>query len=185
MAKVLIIGAGGVGTVVAHKVAQVPEAFTNITLASRTKSKCDHIAETVGGNRITTAQVDADDVRQLVELFTSVKPAMVINVALPYQDLTIMDACLETGVHYLDTANYEPPNIAQFEYQWQWAYHDRFKEAGLTAILGCGFDQGSSPPTPPNIISTRFITLILWIVMQATTGDRLPPISIRKSTFAR
>ena len=119
MAKLLIIGAGGVGTVVAHKVAKVPQAFTDILLASRTKSKCDAIAEAVGARKIQTAQVDADDVRQLVKLFKSFKPEMVINVALPYQDLTIMDACLETGVHYLDTANYEPPDMAKFEYKWQ------------------------------------------------------------------
>src|SRR4030067_1794182 len=142
MAKVLIIGAGGVGTVVAHKAANVPQVFTEILLASRTKSKCDAIAKAVGANKIRTAQVDADHVRELVALFNSFKPEMVINVALPYQDLTIMDACLETGVHYLDTANYEPPDVAKFEYRWQWAYHDRFKKAGLTAIFGCGFDPG-------------------------------------------
>ena len=109
MAKVLIIGAGGVGSVVTHKVAKVPQVFTDIMLASRTKSKCDGIAEAVGGNKIKTAQVDANNVSQLVELFKSFKPEMVINVALPYQDLAIMDACLETGVNYLDTASYEPP----------------------------------------------------------------------------
>jgi saccharopine dehydrogenase (NAD+, L-lysine-forming) len=142
MAKVLIIGAGGVGTAVAHKVAMVPQVFTDIMLASRTKSKCDVIAKAVGVNKIRTAQVDADDVRQLVELLKSFKPEIVINVALPYQDLTIMDACLEAGVSYLDTASYEPPDVAKFEYKWQWAYHDRFKKAGLTAVLGCGFDPG-------------------------------------------
>src|SRR4030043_835896 len=127
MAKVLIIGAGGVGTVVVHKVAKVPQVFTDILLASRTKSKCDVIAKSVGADKIKTAQVDADDVRQLVELFKSFGPEIVINVALPYQDLAIMDACLETGVHYLDTASYEPPDVAKFEYKWQWAYHERFK----------------------------------------------------------
>src|SRR5512147_2721221 len=123
MAKVLIIGAGGVGAVVAHKVANVPQVFTEVMLASRTKSKCDAIAKAVGTHKITTAQVDADHVQQLVELFKSFKPEMVIHVALPYQDLTIMEACLETGVNYLDTANYEPREVAKFEYQWQWAYH--------------------------------------------------------------
>jgi saccharopine dehydrogenase (NAD+, L-lysine forming) len=142
MGKVLIIGAGGVGTVVAHKMAGLPEVFTEIMLASRTKSKCDVIAARIGGNRIQTAQVDADHVPQLVELIRSFKPDLVVNVALPYQDLTIMDACLETGVSYLDTANYEPKDEAKFEYSWQWAYHERFKAAGLTAILGCGFDPG-------------------------------------------
>src|SRR4030042_6998707 len=127
IAKVITIGAGGVGTVVAHKVVKVPEVFSDITLASRTKSKCDAIAKAIGTDRIKTAQVDADDVRQLVALFKSVKPEIVIHVALPYQDLSIMDACLEAGVNYLDTANYEPPDVAKFEYKWQWAYHDRFK----------------------------------------------------------
>ncbi len=142
MGKVLIIGAGGVGTVVAHKMAGLPEVFTEIMLASRTKSKCDVIAARIGGNRIQTARVDADQVPQLVELIRSFQPDLVVNVALPYQDLTIMDACLETGVSYLDTANYEPKDEAKFEYSWQWAYQERFKEAGLTAILGCGFDPG-------------------------------------------
>ena len=143
MSKVLIIGAGGVGTVVAHKVAKNP-VFTDIMLASRTKSKCDQIAAAIGGDRIQTAQVDADKVEDLVALMRSFKPEIVINVALPYQDLTIMDACLECGVNYLDTANYEPKDEAHFEYSWQWAYQDRFKEKGLTAILGCGFDPGVS-----------------------------------------
>lgn|SRR5659263_73981 len=142
MGKVLIIGAGGVGTVVAHKMAGLPDVFSEIMLASRTKSKCDVIAARIGGNRIQTAQVDADHVPQLVELIRSFKPDLVVNVALPYQDLTIMDACLETGVSYLDTANYEPKDEAKFQYSWQWAYHEKFKAAGLTAILGCGFDPG-------------------------------------------
>jgi saccharopine dehydrogenase (NAD+, L-lysine forming) len=144
MGKVMIIGAGGVGTVVAHKMAGLPEIFSEILLASRTKSKCDAIAARIGRNRIQTAQVDADDVPQLVKLIGSFKPDIVVNVALPYQDLTIMDACLETVVAYLDTANYEPKDEAKFEYKWQWAYHDRFKKAGITAILGCGFDPGVS-----------------------------------------
>ena len=143
MSRVLIIGAGGVGTVVAHKVAK-NKVFTDIMLASRTKSKCDDIAAAIGDNRIQTAQVDADSVPDLVQLMRSFRPEIVINVALPYQDLTIMEACLECGVNYLDTANYEPKDEAHFEYSWQWAYHDRFKEKGLTAILGCGFDPGVS-----------------------------------------
>lgn len=144
MGKVLIIGAGGVGTVVAHKVAKNPDVFTEIVLASRTKSRCDAIAKAIGSDRITTAQVDADNVNELIELFNTHKSDIVINVALPYQDLTIMDACLACGVNYLDTANYEPLDEAKFENKWQWAYQDRFKEAGLTAILGCGFDPGVS-----------------------------------------
>lgn len=145
MSKVLIIGAGGVGGVVAHKCAMNAPIFSEIMLASRTKSKCDKIAtdiEAMHGIRIKTAAVDADIVAEMVKLIKEFQPKMVINVALPYQDLTIMEACLATGVHYLDTANYEPKDVAKFEYSWQWAYQERFKEAGLMALLGCGFDPG-------------------------------------------
>ena len=144
MSKVLIIGAGGVGTVVAHKCAQNPDVFNEIVIASRTRSKCDAVAQAIGKPNIVTDQVDADSVPELVALFKKHKPDIVINVALPYQDLTIMDACLECGVNYLDTANYEPKDVAHFEYSWQWAYRERFEKAGLTAILGCGFDPGVS-----------------------------------------
>ena len=145
MSKVLIIGAGGVGHVVAHKCAQVPEVFSEIMLASRTKSKCDAIAASVKertGRTIQTAALDADNVAETVALIKSFQPKLVLNVALPYQDLALMDACLETGVDYLDTANYEPLDEAKFEYKWQWAYQDRFKEKGLMALLGSGFDPG-------------------------------------------
>ncbi|MBR6831677.1 MAG: saccharopine dehydrogenase family protein [Tidjanibacter sp.] len=141
--KVLIIGAGGVGTVVTCKIAANP-IFTDIMLASRTKSKCDDIAARFEPGRVKTAAVDADSVEQLCELMRSFGPDIVVNVALPYQDLTIMEACLECGVNYLDTANYEPLDEAHFEYSWQWAYRERFEKAGLTAILGCGFDPGVS-----------------------------------------
>lgn len=141
MSKVLIIGAGGVGRVVTHKCAMTPDVFTDICLASRTKSKCDAIAAELD-RPISTAGVDADNVPELVALLKDYQPDLVINVALPYQDLTIMDACLEVGVNYLDTANYEPIDEAKFEYSWQWAYQERFKEAGLMALLGCGFDPG-------------------------------------------
>lgn len=145
MSKVLIIGAGGVGHVVAHKCAQVSEVFTEIMLASRTKSKCDAIAASVKaktGRTIQTAALDADNVAETVALIKSFQPKLVLNVALPYQDLALMDACLETGVDYLDTANYEPLDEAKFEYKWQWAYQDRFKAKGLMALLGSGFDPG-------------------------------------------
>lgn len=144
MAKVIIIGVGGVGTVVAYKCAQNPEVFTEIVLASRNQAKCDALARTIGAPNITTDRVDADHVEEVVALFRRHNPDLVINVALPYQDLTIMDACLECGVNYLDTANYEPRDVAHFEYSWQWAYRERFEKAGLTAILGCGFDPGVS-----------------------------------------
>ncbi len=146
MAKVLIIGAGGVGGVVAHKCAQVPAVFSEILLASRTEAKCKKIAAQIRAKypdtAVETAQVDADEVPALVALIKRKKPTLVINVALPYQDLTIMEACLQAGVHYLDTANYEPPDEAKFQYSWQWAYQDRFQQAGLMALLGSGFDPG-------------------------------------------
>jgi len=147
MTKILIIGAGGVGRVVAHKCAQLPDVFTDIVLASRTESKCEQIAVEISeklGRKITTARVDADNVPELVTLLNEVKPTLVINVALPYQDLTIMDACLEAGVNYLDTANYEPLDTAKFEYSWQWAYQEKFQKAGLMALLGSGFDPGAT-----------------------------------------
>ncbi len=141
MHSVLIIGAGGVGQVVAHKCARIPEVFSDICLASRRLASCDRIAGQLH-RPIVTAQVDADDVPALTSLIDSVKPDLVINVALPYQDLHIMDACLETGVNYLDTANYESPEEARFCYQWQWDYHQRFKDRGIMALLGSGFDPG-------------------------------------------
>ena len=144
MSKVLIIGAGGVATVAAHKCAQNSDVFSEIVIASRTKSKCDALAKAIGKDNVTTDQVDADKVPELVALFKKHKPDLVVNLALPYQDLTIMDACLECGVSYLDTANYEPLDEAKYQYSWQWAYKDRFEKAGLTAILGCGFDPGVS-----------------------------------------
>ena len=143
--RVLIIGAGGVGAVVAHKCAQVKDVFKDIMLASRTVSKCEKIRDqikTKTGRTIQVAKVDADNVKETVALIKKFKPDLVINVALPYQDLTIMDACLEAGVNYMDTANYEPKDVAKFEYKWQWEYQDRFKKKGLMAVLGCGFDPG-------------------------------------------
>ena len=145
MSKVIIIGAGGVGNVVAHKCAQSPTIFNEIVLASRTLKKCEAIAQIVKektGQVIRTTQIDADDVQATTDLLKKEKPELLINVALPYQDLTLMDACLNAGVHYLDTANYEPPEEAKFEYKWQWAYQERFEQAGLTALLGSGFDPG-------------------------------------------
>src|SRR5574344_3095957 len=142
MAKVLIIGAGGVGAVVAHKCASVPEVFSEIVIASRTLSKCNKVASAIGKDNITTAQGDADNVAETIELINQHQPDLLINVALPYQDLPLMEACLATKTNYMDTANYEPKDEAKFEYSWQWAYQDRFKEAGIMALLGCGFDPG-------------------------------------------
>lgn len=144
MAKALVIGAGGVAGVTVHKIVQNHEVFDELCIASRTVSKCEALkAELDGkGTTITTAQVDADNVDELIALIEKVQPDIVINLALPYQDLTIMDACLATKTHYLDTANYEPEDTAKFEYKWQWEYREKFEKAGITAILGSGFDPG-------------------------------------------
>ena len=147
MSKVVIIGAGGVGGVVAHKCAQLPEVFSDILLASRSEDKCKAIAAQIAekqGRSIRTAQVDADNVPELTQLLQAEQPALVINVALPYQDLHIMDACLAAGVDYLDTANYEPLDTAKFEYKWQWDYREKFQQAGRMALLGSGFDPGAT-----------------------------------------
>ncbi|WP_043320110.1 saccharopine dehydrogenase family protein [Microbulbifer sp. HZ11] len=189
MANVLIVGAGGVGQVVAHKCAQVEEVFENITLASRTKSKCDKIADMLP-RKINTAEVDADNVKEMVALIEKVKPDMVINVALPYQDLHIMDACLETGVHYLDTANYEPPEEAKFEYSWQWAYQDKFEKAGLMALLGSGFDPGVTSVFTAYAKKHHFDRIKTLDILDCNAGDHglpfatnfNPEINIREIT---
>lgn len=190
MARILIIGAGGVGTVVAKKVAQNHDVFTNIMLASRTKSKCDKIASEIKEVKIETAQVDADNVSELVALFTQWKPDLVINVALPYQDLTIMEACLEAKCNYLDTANYEPRDEAKYQYSWQWAYHDRFKEAGLMAILGCGFDPGVTSVFTAYAAKHHFDEMHYLDIVDCNGGDHHkafatnfnPEINIREIT---
>lgn len=195
MAKVLIIGAGGVGNVVAHKCAQASEVFSDILIATRTKSKADAIAEAISSKkhlsaRVTTAQLDADNVSDTVKLIQSFKPELVINVALPYQDLAIMDACLETGVHYLDTANYEPKDEAKFEYSWQWAYHDRFKERGITAVLGCGFDPGVTGVFTAHALKHHFDEIHYLDIIDCNAGSHgrafatnfNPEINIREIT---
>lgn len=193
MGKVLIIGAGGVGTVVVNKVAQNSDVFTDIMLASRTKSKCDAIAADIKkrtGVSIRTAKVDADIVPELVKLLHEFKPELVINVALPYQDLTIMDACLEAGVNYLDTANYEPKDEAHFEYSWQWAYQEKFRKAGLTAILGCGFDPGVTSIYTAYAAKHHFDEIQYLDIVDCNAGDHgkafatnfNPEINIREVT---
>lgn len=192
MGKALIIGAGGVSNVVVHKCCQNPDVFEEICLASRTVSKCEAIKNSVKNSttKITTAQVDADNVPELVALIKSFGPDIVINVALPYQDLTIMDACLETGVHYLDTANYEPPEVPKFEYKWQWAYKEKFEKAGLTAILGCGFDPGVTGVFTAYAQKHHFDQIKLIDIVDANAGDHgyhfatnfNPEINIREIT---
>jgi len=176
----MIIGAGGVGNVVAHKCAQQSETFSKIILASRTESKCKTIAESVKaktGVSIQTASVDADKVAELAALLKQEQPFLVINVALPYQDLTIMDACLEAGVHYMDTANYEPLDTAKFEYSWQWAYQDRFKEAGLTALLGSGFDPGATNVFTAYLAKHYFDEIHYLDIIDVNGGDHGYPFA--------
>ncbi len=193
MSKIVIIGAGGVGRVTAYKCAQNSDIFSEIVLASRTKSRCDAIATSIKNDLdvdIRTDQVDADDVNQVVELFKKHNPVLVINVALPYQDLTIMDACLECGVHYLDTANYEPPEEAKFEYKWQWEYQDRFKEANLLALLGCGFDPGVTGVFTARAAKHHFDEIHYLDIVDCNAGDHgkafatnfNPEINIREVT---
>lgn len=190
MSKVLIIGAGGVSRVVVQKCASLPHVFSEILLASRTKSKCDVIAQEVGQGRVKTAAIDAEDVPALTALIKSFQPKLVIHVALPYQDLTIMEACLAAGVHYLDTANYEPKDEAKFEYSWQWAYQDRFKEKGLTAILGCGFDPGVTSIFTAHAAKHHFDEIHYLDIVDCNAGDHgkafatnfNPEINIREIT---
>ena len=196
MGKVLIIGAGGVASVAAHKVAQNSDVFTDIMIASRTESKCKALAKAIEDKglvpkgSIKTAQVDADNVPELVALFNSYKPDLVMNLALPYQDLTIMEACLQSGVSYLDTANYEPKDEAHFEYSWQWAFKERFEQAGLTAILGCGFDPGVTSIYTAYAAKHHFDEIQYLDIVDCNAGDHHkafatnfnPEINIREIT---
>ena len=193
MARIVIVGAGGVGNVVAQKCAQDGATFGEIWLASRSLGKCDAIAadiKEVSGVGIKTAQIDADNVGETVEFLKRVQPEILLNIALPYQDLTLMDACLEAGVHYLDTANYEPPETPHFEYKWQWAYQDRFREAGLTAILGSGFDPGVTNVFCAYALKHWFEEITTVDIIDANAGDHglpfatnfNPEINIREIT---
>lgn len=176
MSRVLIIGAGGVGGVVTHKCAQAPEVFSDIVLASRTVEKCRKIRDQIS-RPVEIARVDADNTLELVALIRKVSPDIVINVALPYQDLTIMDACLETGVAYLDTANYEPRDEAKFCYKWQWDYHERFKERGIMAILGCGFDPGVTNIFCAHALKHHFDSIQAIDIMDCNAGEHGHPFA--------
>ena len=192
MSKALIIGAGGVGSVVVHKCCQNSGVFEEICIASRTLSKCDALKEQVKKykTKVNTAQVDADDTQALIALIEREKPDIVINVALPYQDLTIMDACLATKTDYLDTANYEPVDTAKFEYKWQWAYRERFEKAGITAVLGCGFDPGVTGVFSAYAQKHVFDRIDTIDILDANAGDHgypfatnfNPEINIREVT---
>ena len=180
MAKLLIIGCGGVASVAIHKCCQNSEVFEEICIASRTKSKCDALKEKLEGTtktKITTAQVDADDVPALVELIRKVQPDAVLNLALPYQDLHIMDACLECKVDYIDTANYEPEDTAKFEYKWQWDYRDRYKEAGITALLGSGFDPGVTSVFSAYALKHYFDEINYIDILDCNAGDHGYPFA--------
>lgn len=192
MGKALIIGAGGVASVVVHKCCQNSEVFEEICIASRTVSKCDALKKKLDGGRtkIQTAQVNADNTEELIALIQRFKPDIVINVALPYQDLTIMDACLATKVDYVDTANYEPEDTAKFEYKWQWAYKERFEKAGITALLGSGFDPGVTGVFSAYAQKHYFDEIHAIDIVDANAGDHgypfatnfNPEINIREVT---
>lgn len=180
MGKILIIGCGGVASVAIQKCCQVSEVFTEMCIASRTVSKCEALKEKLEGKtntKITTAQVDADNVDELIALIEKEKPEVVLNLALPYQDLTIMDACLATKVHYIDTANYEPEDTAKFEYKWQWAYRERFEEAGITALLGSGFDPGVTSVFSAYALKHYFDEINYIEIMDCNAGDHGYPFA--------
>ena len=172
----MIIGAGGVGGVVTHKCAQVPEVFSEIVLASRTLEKCEKIRDQLS-RTIEVAKVDADNTAELVDLIRNVQPRLIINVALPYQDLSIMDASLETGVDYLDTANYEPPDEAKFCYKWQWDYQERFRQKGLMALLGCGFDPGVTNIFCAHALKNHFDEIHTIDIMDCNAGEHGHPFA--------
>ena len=180
MGKALIIGCGGVASVAIHKCCQNSEVFEEICIASRTKSKCDALKEKLQDTtktKITTAQVDADNVDQLIALINQEKPDVVLNLALPYQDLTIMDACLATKTHYVDTANYEPEDTAKFEYSWQWAYRERFEQAGITALLGSGFDPGVTGVFSAYALKHEFDEINYIDILDCNGGDHGYPFA--------
>lgn len=192
MGKALIIGCGGVASVAIHKCCQNSEVFEEIMIASRTKSKCDALKSKLDGGKtkIHTAQLDADNVDEIVKLIEDFKPYLVLNLALPYQDLTIMEACLKTKTHYVDTANYEPLDTAKFEYKWQWAYREKFKKAGITALLGSGFDPGVTGVFSAYALKHYFDEIHYLDILDANAGDHgypfatnfNPEINIREVT---
>jgi len=192
MGKLLIIGCGGVAGVTIHKCCQNSEIFEEIMIASRTKSKCDALKAKLDGGKtiIHTAKVDADNVDELVALINDFKPEVVLNLALPYQDLTIMDACLATKTHYIDTANYEPLDTAKFEYKWQWDYREKFEKAGIMALLGCGFDPGVTGVFSAYAQKHYFDEIHYLDILDANAGDHgypfatnfNPEINIREVT---
>ena len=180
MSKVLVIGAGGVGSVAVHKMAMWSDMFSEITLASRRVSKCDAIAASVKsrtGVTIATAELDADDIEATTRLIEKTDASLVVNLALPYQDLNIMEACLIAGANYLDTANYEPLDEAKFEYHWQWAYQEKFEKAGLTALLGSGFDPGVTNVFTAYIAKHHMDNMQTLDILDCNGGDHGQPFA--------
>src|SRR5574344_1982733 len=180
MGRCLIIGCGGVASVAIHKCCMNSRVFEEICIASRTKSKCDALKEKlepVTDTVITTAQVNADNTDELITLIKAYDPDAVLNLALPYQDLTIMDACLATGKHYIDTANYEPEDTAKFEYKWQWAYRDRFEKANITAVLGSGFDPGVTSVFTAYALKHYFDEINYIDILDCNGGDHGYPFA--------
>ncbi len=199
MSRVLVIGCGGVASVAIRKCCQADGVFTDLCIASRTKAKCDRLAAALKGRTaaaITTARVDADNVRELTALIESYKPDLVMNIALPYQDLSVMDACLACRVNYMDTANYEPEDTgdpvwravyekrcrekgfsAYFDYSWQWAYREKFEKAGLTALLGCGFDPGVTQAYCAYAKKHEFDTIDTIDILDCNGGDHGYPFA--------
>lgn len=199
MSRLLIIGCGGVAQVAIKKCCQNSEVFTEICIASRTKSKCDAVKKEVEQwtkTKVTTAQVDADNSSEVAALIQAYKPDAVLNVALPYQDLAIMDACVECKVSYIDTANYEAEDTndpvwraayeerckrlgftAYFDYSWQWAYQEKFKEAGITALLGSGFDPGVTSVFSAYALKHYFDEIETIDILDCNGGDHGYPFA--------
>ncbi|MBP3458363.1 MAG: saccharopine dehydrogenase family protein [Lachnospiraceae bacterium] len=199
MSRLLIIGCGGVAQVAIKKCCQNSEVFTEICIASRTKSKCDAVKEEVDKwtkTKVTTAQVDADKSEEVAALIKAYKPDAVLNVALPYQDLSIMDACVECKVSYIDTANYEAEDTndpawrkvyeerckrlgftAYFDYSWQWAYEEKFKEAGITGLLGSGFDPGVTSVFSAYALKHYFDEIDTIDILDCNGGDHGYPFA--------
>ena len=179
MGKALVIGCGGVASVAIHKMCQNSDVFEEVMIASRTKSKCDDLAAKLAGGKtkLHTAQLDADKTEDIIALINDFQPDVVVNLALPYQDLTIMDACLATKTHYVDTANYEPEDTAKFEYKWQWAYRERFEEAGITALLGSGFDPGVTSVFAAYALKHEFDEINYIDILDCNGGDHGYPFA--------
>jgi saccharopine dehydrogenase (NAD+, L-lysine-forming) len=176
MTKVLIIGAGAAGQVVAKKCLSNSDIFSEVHVASRTFRRCE-VLNSECNNKLSIYPLDADIVSDTIELIAKVKPELVINMALPYQDLAIMEACLATQTHYMDTANYEPKDTAEFCYKWQWDYHERFIEKDCMALLGSGFDPGVTNVFIKYAQQTWFDTIEMVDIIDCNDGSHGHPFA--------